>query len=543
MRRTLLATTLLAFLAALVACSSDAPGPTANKPGGGPTGASGLEVRLFTSNANPNAGTCTLLQAIVTLNGENVPDGTGVSFSTDFGNFGQNGQSTISIVTTAGSATTTLCSTGAGVANVRATATVGSRRATGTIAISFQASESQAFVTFCSPTFGTNEGGTTLTVNGGRFFGDASTTRVTFTAAGVTREALVTSVTPTGITVVTPAFPEATSPSVPVQIRVTLGANTPSPVTLNAPNCFAFGTTAGGTPSVTAVLPSSGKNEGNTRVSIIGSGFVAPLQVFFGNVEAQVLSVSFNQIVALSPPAFGAGAPNLNQRVDVRVHEVVSGLDGTLAGGFRYTPAMALTAFSGANLQPASGPFTPLTLHGQGFDAPVAVSLAGIVASVVSVSATEIVVVPGAPLVSGCSDVSGTISVTNVDTGETVSGLSFTYLVTQFGPVITSVSPSQIPEGGGDVTITGTNLFNPSVTVGGASAAIVAASAAGTSLTVHVPPFSGTPPTCPTGTTGGTPIAVPAMDVVVTNRSTKCPATAPGAVAYLVPCTGTAPPP
>jgi len=150
----------------------------------------------------------------------------------------------------------------------------------------------------------------------GRFFGNAGTTRVAFIAAGLTREGLVTSVTSSAITVTTPNFPEAASQ--PLQVRITLGAGTANPVTLNAPNCFVFGNGGPGTPLINAVLPSSGRNTGNTRVTIFGTGFSQPLQVFFGTVEASVQSVAFNQIVVLSPPAAGAGAPNLNATVDVR---------------------------------------------------------------------------------------------------------------------------------------------------------------------------------------------------------------------------------
>ena len=222
-------------------CSSDAPSPTPPK-SGGPSGSTALVIRLFTSNANPVAGSCTAIQALVTLNGVNVPDGTGVSFTTDLSTsfFAQNGLSVISVVTSGGVATTALCSSAPGLATVRASATVGTESATATILIAFQPSPQVApFFTFCSPGFGPSTGGTTLTINGGRFFGVVSTTRATFTAAGVTREALVTGVSATAVTVVTPAFPEATSSSVPVTITLTFGTNSATPVTLSLPNCFA----------------------------------------------------------------------------------------------------------------------------------------------------------------------------------------------------------------------------------------------------------------------------------------------------------------
>ena len=122
MRRIAITLTVLALVAGAFGCSSDGPTPPKPGPGGGgqnPNGSSALQIRLFTSNPNPSAGTCTLIQAIVTLNGNNVPDGTGVSFSTDFGVFAQNGLPLISVVTQNGAAVTALCSEFAGVAVVR----------------------------------------------------------------------------------------------------------------------------------------------------------------------------------------------------------------------------------------------------------------------------------------------------------------------------------------------------------------------------------------------------------------------------------------
>ena len=84
MRRIAITLTVLALVAGSFACSSDAPTPPKSGPptgGPGPTGPSALQIRLFTSNPNPPAGTCTLIQAVVTLNGVSVPDGTSVAFT------------------------------------------------------------------------------------------------------------------------------------------------------------------------------------------------------------------------------------------------------------------------------------------------------------------------------------------------------------------------------------------------------------------------------------------------------------------------------
>jgi uncharacterized repeat protein (TIGR01451 family) len=519
-------------------CSSDAPAPTPPKTVSPiPGGASALQIRLFTSNANPVAGACTVLQAVVTLNGVNVPDGTGVAFTTDLSSsfFQQNGLPLVSVVTQGGTTTTDLCSNVAGLATVRATATIGSETGAATIQIAFQPSPQVApFFTFCAPSFGPPEGGTSLTINGGRFFGDTTTTRATFTAAGITREALVTAVTTTSVTLVTPAFPEASSPSVPVSITVVFGTKSTTPATLSLPNCFAFGTATPSTPSITAVLPSSGSNDGNTRVTIIGSGFVAPLQVFFGPVEAQVLSISFNQIIVLTPPASGAGLPNLNASVTVRVHEINSGLDASLANGFRFVTKLQITAIDN-NLQRVDQAFAPVTIHGQGFLSPVAVTLAGLSAKVISVSATELLVLPTTPFLTGCADVSGAVVVTNIDSGDTVTGLSFTYQVAITKPIITSVTPA-VGGPGTTVTISGTNLGNiTNVTFGSRPASIVSVSNG--SVVVTVPDNGATAPACPAGTPTGTPLNVGTpVDVTVTSALTTCTTTAAGSFQYQLPC-------
>lgn len=538
MRRIAIALTVLALLAGVYACSSDAPGPTTPKgPGGGqpPSGANGLSVRLFTSNPNPPEDSCTLIQAIVTRNGASVADGTGVAFSTNFGVFQQNDLNLISVVTQNGAAVTALCSTNPGTANVRAQVSEGGDTAVGTITIVFQpVAQSGPFVSFCDPSFGAPAGGTPVNINGGRFFGTPASTRVVFSAGGIVREALVTGVTATGITVVSPAFPEAQSPSVPVEIRVTLGTNTATPVTLTLPNCFAFGSSPSTQPSITAILPSSGTNEGNTRVTIIGSGFRAPLQVFFGNVEAQVISISFNQIVVLTPPAFGAGAGNLNQQVDVRVRHVESGQEAILGGGFRYVVDNVITAIDNGQ-QRVDQPFTPVTIFGQGFQAPVAVTLAGIPARVISVSATEILVLPGAPFVTGCSDIAGETVVVNINTGDIATGPTFIYLVSQTRPFISGSSPASGPAGT-NVTISGGNFLGVTTVRFGDRGAAFTVTSSG-SISAAAPPIdASTPPACPAGVVAGTQVTVSSVSITVRNANNGCESESGTPFSYTLPC-------
>jgi uncharacterized repeat protein (TIGR01451 family) len=533
MRRIAVVLLALGLAAAYWACSSDAPAPT--HPGGPPGGQkSALAISLFTTNANPAANSCTLIQAVVTFNGQPVVDGTGVQFSTDLGTFAQNGAPSISMVTQKGTALATLCSTSSGTANVTASATVnGVSSKSDQLKITFQSGNAPGpFFTFCQPSNGPNSGGTTLIINGGRFPGDASNAKATFTAAGVTHEGLVTSVTPTAVTVITPAFPEATAVSVPVTITLTLAG-----VAVTVPNCFSYGT-ASSAPTVTALLPSSGTKDGNTRVSIIGGGFVAPIQVFFVagtiQVEVNVVSISYNTIVVTTPPSSAFSVPPpVNSQIDVRVHEVNAqpSTDAILAGGWKYTEPLVITGISPLSM-PANA-LTAVTIFGHGFLAPVLVTFGASRATVQSVSDTEILAVP----VASCGGGGGALSVTNLSTGETATGPSLT--ITGATPSISAIIPSPAGENT-TVTIQGANLPTSTsaarVLFGAVQAGVTGADPNGTFLTVNTPAGAATPAVCPAGTAAGTPIpAAGATTVTVTNSGTGCSAT--GTFTYLLPCT------
>jgi hypothetical protein len=532
MRRIAIALLLAAVVVGLQACAADAPTSPKPNPGGG-SGA--LQVQLVTNDANPPAGTCALLEAIVTLNGNPVADGTGVNFSTDFGSFSQSGLPLVSVVTTNGTAVTALCGPGAGSANVRGTATVSGNTGSGNLTIVFQPSSGTLpYVSFCNPSFGPKDGGTSLAINGGRFFGSASTTRAQFTANGVTKDGIVVSVDASQVVVQTPGFTELSAPTLAAAITLTLGTNTPAPVVLSLPSCFNYGEVGAGTPTVASVLPSSGTNEGNTRVTVVGSGFSSTgVQVFFGTVEATVISVSYNQVVVLSPLATAANG-NLNATVGVTVRNVASGLVSG-AVDFRYTEPILITAWTN-NVQPLNGPFSPMIIYGRGFQAPVAVELAGIGAFVQSVSATEIVVVPARPLATGCSDITGAIEVVNINTGSGGTGGSFTYLVQK--PTITGLSPTAaaLPA---QATIFGSNfplsVADAEVRFGSRTAFVTSLSPG--ALTVDIPPGSATTaPACTGANPAGTLQNVETVDVTVTDRSTTCSATVVQAFSYQLPC-------
>ena len=540
MRRIAFVLTLVALVAVLHACAADAP--TKPPTGGGGGNSPALSVQLFTSDANPKAGTCTQIEAVVTLNGNPVPDGTTVTFTSDFGTFSQNSLPTVSVVTTNGQTITALCGPGAGPAKVKATATSGGKTSSANLVIVFQPSSGTLpFVSSCQPSFADPNAPATIVLNGGRFFGTPATSRVQFTANGITKDGLVTDVQSNTVTVQTPQFPELTAPSTLTQITLTLGTNLAQPVVLSLPNCFAFGTSASNVPTITAILPSQGTFAGGTRVTIIGSGFsTSGVQVFFGNNEATVVSTTFSQIVALSPVGPAGGGTQV--QVGVTVKNINSGLtSGAIT--FMYTPALKVTAINPIE-EPSNGPFTPLTVFGAGFQSPVVVFAGNRPCTVNSVSATEIVCTPTGVLVTDCNDVVGPVVVTNVDTGDTVTGPDFRYLVKTFAPSLSLSSPAQgdvFTTPGLTVSLFGTSLSRVTkVTFGSRAANYTVIS--DSQINAVVPDDLMPAPACPAGTSDGTEVVVETVDITVRTQ-TGCTATLSQGFSYQRKCVAPTPVP
>jgi hypothetical protein len=314
----------------------------------------------------------------------------------------------------------------------------------------------------------------------------------------------------------------------------------PTPAVLSLPACFVYGADVAGTPTVTAVLPASGTKGGNTRVTIIGSGFstTGGVQVFFGTVEATVVSISYNQVVVLSPPApFDPTAANVSAAVTVK--NIASGLVSNDDVLFSYTPDMHITAIANGT-QSTDAPFSPVTIYGTGFQAPVAVTLAGVPAFVQSVSATELVVLPTLP--PNCGGGSGAAVVVNITTGETASGGTFTYVVVPM--TVTNMTP-QVGQTDTLIEIDGTNLppsvADTQVTFSG-RAGFVESVGAGF-LTVRAP--SGTvttAPACVAPNPAGTLQTVETASVVVKDLASQCTA-APQTFSYQLPCVAPTPAP
>ena len=280
---------------------------------------------------------------------------------------------------------------------------------------------------YISPTYGSVDGGETVMIFGRNFDQSA---RVMIGST----EAQVVSVSADGtlITVVTRPLVGA-APAAPVDVTVTTTAGS---ATLSA----AFTYLEGQSPEIYALSPNQGPLEGGTRVTITGKGFQYPVQVLFGDRQAQVVSSNYNQVVCTSP-SVTAGGPATPLTVTVTVTNLKS---GKVSGGvaFRYGEAMYISGLS-----PVEGPAdvaTTVTISGQGFVAPVSVMAAANVQlqwDVKSVSGTEIVAMskPIPESARTCSDIPATITVTNL--GSNISAVAtqvFTYRAVR--PLITSVT-------------------------------------------------------------------------------------------------------
>lgn len=519
---------IVALVLVFAGCKGESP-TTPSTPGGqggGITPPTNATVALSVSNANPLVDSTTVITATVTQNNQPVPNGTAVQFATSLGTFTEANASAALRTTTNGVATITLTSSSAGTANI--TATVNNVSASTKVTFTTKPvtpppPNTNPTITGISPTIGKPAGGDIITITGTNFVGPV---RAIFDFGnGVTKEALVISVTPTQIQVISPPIDLGTGQSANATISIITAVGTATEQKVTASTTFTYQATVL-TPKVTTLSPTSGPIDGGTRVTIFGEGFQAPVQVFFGSQDAQVLNVTFNQIVVMSPTARDTssdGSGTVTGPVDIKIININSATNVTATAAFRYTPKMAITAVG-----PTEGPFnggTRVTIDGIGFNDPVAVVIGGIAAQPIKVTGTQIIAITSPANVTSCGDITGPIAVTNVDNGDTAApaGLNFTYRVPK--PTILSVSPNNTL--GGPMTVTVLNAIGvPRLKVGDTNLSITSST---TNSATGVTTFTTTVPTTLTLATQacagvqGASIQIPtAFDVTYTSASTGC---------------------
>ena len=525
---------LLALFAGCKGESPTAPPPITGTSGGG-TGSGttqppvGASIALVASSSSPFTGSTSTITATVTLNNAPVPNGTAVEFATTTAN--------ANFTDTSDNPTTLIRTTTSGVAKATVTSstadpvivTVTVNNVTKSITLTFQdvvipptPTSTAPTISSVSPSSGLPTGNQQIVITGSNF---RTPVRVLFNpgSGGAAKEAFVTSATPTQITVISPAFDLGVSQQLVVSVTVIVEAGLPTELRVTKATAFTY-TAAVLTPVVRAVSPTSGPIDGGTRITITGDAFEAPLQVFFGSAQAQVLSVSFHQIDVMSPTARdtnanGSGA--VTGPVDIRVLNVNSGKSVTATAAFRYVNKAQITAIT-----PNQGPFTGgtrFTIDGTGFTAPVTVTLNGIAASIIKVSASEIIGISGAIAVVGCADSTGPTVMVNVDNGDGATGPNWIYRVLK--PVITGVTTTAVTLGG-NATVTVANAVGfPRITIGGIGASITNQTDNGngtTTFTIVVPSTLPLTTQACSGAAGTTAQQPTAFDVTYTSLATTC---------------------
>jgi hypothetical protein len=538
-RFTLLA--LLALTALFVGCKGESP--TAPPPitgtsgnGSGSTGGQppvGANIALTVSSASPFTGSTSTITATVTLNNAPVPNGTAVEFATTSPNANftdtSDNPTTLIRTTTNGVAKATVTSSSAGPVVV----TVTVNNVTKSVTLNFQdpvinppPTSTAPTISSISPASGLPTGNQSVVITGTNF---RTPVRVLFDPGNgqTPKEGFVTSVTPTQITVNTPAFDLGVAQQIVASITVIVEAGTPAEQRVTKSAAFTI-TAPVLTPVVRALSPTSGPIDGGTRVTITGDAFEAPAQVFFGSAQAQVLNVTFHTIDVITPTARDTnpnGSGTVTGPVDVRVLNVNSGKSVIAAAAFRYVSKAQITAIT-----PDQGPFTGGTrvlIDGTGFNEPVTVYLDGIAASVVKVTPTEITAISNGIAITGCSDATGPVVVTNVDNGDTATApVPWIYRVLK--PLIVGVSAGGSIQPGSSVSVSVINVGQfPSLSFGTTLVPITSstpnASNGTTTLTAVVPTtIQLQTQACAAG--GAAPIAT-SFPVVVTNLETGCTVT------------------
>ncbi|WP_369225581.1 IPT/TIG domain-containing protein [Streptomyces sp. R39] len=386
----------------------------------------------------------------VTINGSGLTGAVAVRFGTALAS---------NVVVVSDTQITATTPAGTGTVNVTVTGPGG----TSTQNVPFTYTPAPApSITSLVPSSGTTAGGTTVVINGSNLSG---ATLVLFGAS----PGAITNVTPTQITVITPAG------SGTVNVTVT----TPGGVSNALPYTYIFVPA----PTISSLSPPDGPTAGGNTVVIAGADLTGTTLVLFGFTPATITGVTATSVTVTAPP----GVPS--------TMNVTVTTPGGTSNALPYTYVSAPVVF---DVEPHFGPEVggnTIVITGSNLALTTAVGFGATPATSFTVNSDNQVT---ATAPSG----TGTVVVTVTTPGGTSTvGLGnpyYTYLGT---PVIASLTPDTGSTSGGEsVTISGSNLtFADSVTFGGVPAAFVVISdnlvvattpahAAGTvSVQVHTP--------------------------------------------------------
>lgn len=310
-------------------------------------------------------------------------------------------------------------------------------------------------ITSISPTAGSTNGGTIVTVSGSNFQNGATV------AFGPSNATLVTFVNSTTLKATTPAHPQEGVVGVFVTNPDGQSASLPSSYTYHLP------------PSISSVSPTNGPPAGGITVVITGSYFRTGAKVLFGTTQStSVIFDNNTQLRAVSP----AHAPGL---VSVTVTNP-DGQSATLQSAFTYNLALTL-----ASVSPTIGPTaggTKVTLKGTYFFSTSKVSFGGLAASSITfVSSTMLTAVAPAHFAAKVD-----VTVTNPSGEKATLSNAYEY---SSNPIVYSLNPNEgLPPGGTTVTLKGAELKAvDKVLFGGVAATIKSTSPS--QVVVVTPPY------------------------------------------------------
>ncbi len=551
-KRSDLATLVACAALALVmgACDTDSPtAPQHHAPAATPAPSATWSISI-TASPNPieldgvsNATSTIQISVRRSDNSQAPPDGAAVILSTSYGTLtstsGASGTSiTVTLSSGDGSATLTVAGTQTGSLVLQAQMESSLTQLTMALIDAPKEEEEVLLIENVLPQSGSPVGGDRVRITGTGF---EEPVRVLF--GGVLAE--LKSVSSTRIVVETPPINLEVGQTSTVDVEVQINVNQSDEASDTLPGAFTYARDSGGEPvvipKITSFTPTSGPNEGGTEVTIFGEGFADEVQVYFGTaamIEAQLLDISPTRLVALSPAATGFNSINQNSAVNIRVVNTQSGHETTSILTFQYGggsgSVIQLTAISQTEGVYTGGDI--VTIYGLGFVDPVAVDMAGYGQRVQSVTGTEVVIRTSAIEIVSCGEPSGDVTVTNIETGESDSGLTWTYRVPE--PSIFTLNPSSttidittrgIVAGAADqLDISGSGFESPVRVIFGddVAASVVSLSADGGTITVNIPLFFEDFDTETCNEDGddqdGERYLPTAVDVSVTNLATDC---------------------
>lgn len=317
------------------------------------------------------------------------------------------------------------------------------------------------YLSAVSPNSGAPAGGTVVNITGGGFGSNLSRVRVDLG----THPAQVTSVSPNQITISTPQITLA-NPEIAetYDLVVTVDSGGPQQACARIANAFTY-TRIALDPVIYSTSPKSGPNDAATRVTIFGTGFQFPMQVFMTGagcgstrIEAKVDTILPNTIVFQTPPATNNNSCLAGQLATIEILNPQTGKKTSCPDCFRYYACPRVTSVS-----PSQAPYfqeSLVTVIGTNFEEPVEATfvLGGAPTQTVRLTVTSVssglitVRMPAIdPLTVGgsqCANVTGAINLTflGIDCPGGASTVAFTYKVDP--PQVLSATPTAYNQDG-----------------------------------------------------------------------------------------------